>query len=110
MLKLKPDSEMDSDPGVDSDPTWIRIHAIPILALLDVIPVPDLDPQKSGIITPLVPRCLFRSLQKWRARNVSSDFRATFHLKSLKLNFLELFDPNGMKWVLLVQILPKNNK
>ena len=32
---------------------WIRIHAIPIPALLDAIPAPDLDPQKSGIVTPL---------------------------------------------------------
>ena len=54
MLKLDPDSEMDLDPGVDLDPAWIRIPAIPIPALLDVIPAPDLDPQKSGIITPLV--------------------------------------------------------
>ena len=54
MLKLDPDSEMDSDPDVDSDPAWIQIHAIPIPAHFDVIPAPDLDPQKSGIITPLV--------------------------------------------------------
>ena len=53
MLKLDPDSEMDSDSGMDSDPAWIRIHAIPIPALLDAIPAPDLDPQKSRIITPL---------------------------------------------------------
>ena len=53
MLKLDPDSEMDLDPGVDSDPAWIWIHAIPIPALLDVIPALNLDPQKSRIITPL---------------------------------------------------------
>ena len=45
---------MDPDLGVDPDPPWIRIHMIPIPALLDVIPAPDPDPQKSGVVTPLV--------------------------------------------------------
>ena len=54
MLEVDPDPEMDPDPGVDLVPAWIRIHAIPIPAFLDAIPAPDLDPQKSGIITPLV--------------------------------------------------------
>ena len=45
---------MDPDLGVDPDPPWIRIHMIPILALLNVIPAPDPDPQKSGVVTPLV--------------------------------------------------------
>ena len=63
MLKLVPDSEMDSDPGMDSDPAWIRIHAIPIPALLNVIPAPDLDPQKSGIITPLLGNVYLRQSQ-----------------------------------------------
>ena len=53
MLEVDPDPEMDPDPVVDSDPAWIRIHVIPIPALLNVIPAPDLDPQKSGIVTPL---------------------------------------------------------
>ena len=53
MLEVDPDPEMDLDPVVDSDPAWIRIHVIPIPALLDAIPAPDLDPQKSGIVTPL---------------------------------------------------------
>ena len=44
---------MDPDLGVDPDPPWIRIHMIPIPALLDVIPAPDPDPQKSGVVTPL---------------------------------------------------------
>ena len=54
MLRLHPDPKMDSDPGADSDPAWIRIHAIPIPALFDVIPAPDLDPQRNGIVTPLL--------------------------------------------------------
>ena len=54
MLEVDPDPEIDPDPVVDSDPAWIRIHAIPIPALLNAIPAPDLDPQKSGIVTPLV--------------------------------------------------------
>ena len=45
---------MDPDLGVDPDPPWIRIHMIPIPALLDVIPAPDPDPQKSGVVTPLI--------------------------------------------------------
>ena len=52
---MDPDADMDLDPGVDLDPTWIQIHAIPIPALLGAIPARDLDPQKSGIITPLEP-------------------------------------------------------
>ena len=39
---------------MDPIPAWIRIRVIPIPALLDVIPAPDPDPQKSGIVTPLV--------------------------------------------------------
>ena len=54
MSDVDPYPDMDLDPIVDLDPTWIRIHAIPIPALLGAIPAPDLDPQKSGIITPLV--------------------------------------------------------
>jgi len=45
---------MDPDLGVDPDPRWIRIQAIPIPALLDAIPDPDPDPAKNGILTPLV--------------------------------------------------------
>ena len=51
---------MDPDLGVDPDPPWIRIHMIPIPALLDVIPAPDPDPQKSGVVTPLIPTDYFR--------------------------------------------------
>ena len=53
MFEVDPDPEMDPDPDEDSDPAWIQIHAIPILALLNAIPAPDLDPQKSWIVTPL---------------------------------------------------------
>ena len=45
---------MDPDLHVDPDPRWIRIHVIPILALVDVIPDPDPDPAKNGIVTPLI--------------------------------------------------------
>ena len=38
---------------MDPIPARIRIRVIPIPALLDVIPAPDPDPQKSGIVTPL---------------------------------------------------------
>ena len=44
---------MDPDLGVDPDPRWIRIQAIPIPDLLDAIPDPDPDPAKNGIVTPL---------------------------------------------------------
>ena len=54
MLEVDPDPEMALNPVVDSDPAWIRIYLIPIPALLNAIPAPDLDPQKSGIVTPLV--------------------------------------------------------
>ena len=54
MLEVDPDPEMDPDPVMDSDPAWIWIHAIPIPALLNAILAPDLDPQKSGIVTSLV--------------------------------------------------------
>ena len=40
-------------PRVDVIPAWIRIQVIPIPALLDAIPAPHPDPQKSGIVTPL---------------------------------------------------------
>ena len=53
MLEVDPDPEMDPDPVVDSDPARIWIHAIPIPALLNAITAPDLDSQKSGIVTPL---------------------------------------------------------
>ena len=52
---------MDPDLGVVPDPRWIPIHVIPILAPLDVIPDPDQDPAKNGIVTPLIwasPRAL----------------------------------------------------
>ena len=39
---------------MDPIPARIRIRVIPIPALLDVIPAPDPDPLKSGIVTPLV--------------------------------------------------------
>ena len=51
---------MDLDPledpelELDSDPAWIRIHMIPIPALLDMISDPDSDPAKNGVVTPLV--------------------------------------------------------
>ena len=48
-----PDLELDPDPELDSDPAWIRIHMIQIPALLDTILVPDSDPAKNGIVTPL---------------------------------------------------------
>ena len=54
MFQVDPDAEMDLDPGVDSDLTCIPINAIPIPALLGAIPAVDLDPQKSGIVTPLM--------------------------------------------------------
>ena len=38
---------------MDPIPARIRIRVIPIPALLDVIPAPDPDPLKSGIVTPL---------------------------------------------------------
>ena len=53
-FEVDPDPELDPELDVDSDPPWIWIWAIPILALLEVIPAPDADPQKSGIITPLM--------------------------------------------------------
>ena len=52
-FEVDPDPEMDPDLHVDPDPRWIRIHVIPILALVDVIPDPDPDPAKNGIVTPL---------------------------------------------------------
>ena len=58
-FELDPDPEMDPDLGVVPDPRWIPIHVIPILAPLDVIPDPD--PAKNGIVTPLIwasPRAL----------------------------------------------------
>ena len=48
-----PNPELDPDPDLDSDPAKIRIHVIPIPALLDMIPDPDPDPVKNGIVTPL---------------------------------------------------------
>ena len=54
-FEVDPDPELDPDLGMDSDLPWIRIQVILILALLEEIPAPDPDPQKSGIITPLVP-------------------------------------------------------
>ena len=51
---------MDLDPledpelELDSDPAWIRIHMIPIPALLDMISDPDSYPAKNGVVTPLV--------------------------------------------------------
>ena len=76
MLEVDPDPEMDPDPVVDSDPAWIRIHAIPIPALLNAILAPDLDPQKSGIITPLnktplnnLNSQISTSYMKWETRN-----------------------------------------
>ena len=64
--ELDPDPEMDSDLDVDSDPSWI--HVIPIPALLDVIPDPD--PAKNGIVTPLLNTSLkysFISAYAWAA-------------------------------------------
>ena len=49
-----PHLELDPDPELDSDPAWIRIHMIPIPALLDTIPDSDSDPAKNGIVTPLI--------------------------------------------------------
>ena len=40
------DALEDPDPELDSDPRWIRIHMIPIQALLGAIPDPDPDPAK----------------------------------------------------------------
>ena len=42
-------------PSVDPIPAWIRIQVIPTPALMDMVPAPDLDPLKSGIVTPLEP-------------------------------------------------------
>ena len=39
---------------MDPISVWIRVQVIPIPALLGTIPDPDLDPLKSGIVTPLV--------------------------------------------------------
>ena len=43
---------------VDPIPAWIRTQAITIPAVLDMIPDPDLDRQKSGIVTPLLHVCI----------------------------------------------------
>ena len=45
-LEADSDPELDPDLGMDLYPTWIRIQAILIPALLEVIPAPDPDPQK----------------------------------------------------------------
>ena len=50
-MDLDPLEDPDPDPELNSDPRWIRIHMIPIPALLGAIPDPD--PEKNGIITPL---------------------------------------------------------
>ena len=55
---------MDPDLGVDPDPRWIRIQAIPIPDLLDAIPDPDPDPAKNGIVTPLEANHLVRLSRK----------------------------------------------
>ena len=45
--------DLDPNPELDLDTACIRIHMIPIPALLDTIPDPDSDPAKNGIVTPL---------------------------------------------------------
>ena len=45
-FEADPDPELDPDLGMVLDPSWIQIQAIPIPALLEVIPAPDPDPQK----------------------------------------------------------------
>ena len=40
-------------PWVDLIPAGIRIKVIPTPALLDMVPAPDPDPLKRGIVTPL---------------------------------------------------------
>ena len=42
------------------DPILAWIQAIPIPALMDAVEDPDPDPQKSGIVTPLVLSSLLR--------------------------------------------------